>query len=505
MAIIKQFRDWNGIPVRIETNNETGRVEVYGVGQGSFGLVDSILFASNGKGSDWTIPNLSTLTNSFNRANGKNSTQREVERAFFLEGYKVFDNDRAAVLNSTESYDSFQESVIARQRFFDQGTPRIADPKTGLTINSDGEATTLANIPPQQQVDVDTQNTSAAPPPPSTAGGSNIGTTVVPAGEEQEGSTDTTVKPKADLNISVSSVGLLRYPLANLEAAENLGITYDYIKITAQKWESSLQNGAPNTTASQRYSQSKGSLGTIILPMTNSMGSTNGVSWGEANANAIELALMGSINEYLKTVGKEGPTIKGITDLGGSLIQGAQGVLDQVKGENKNAVAALLAGYVVGNTSLATRASGITINPNMELLFQGPKLRTFSFTFQFAPRFKAEADVVRKIVKAFKMFSAPQIEETGAIFLRTPKIFQLDYIYNGDGGDEANGATHPYLNKIKPCALTSVNVNYTPGGKYMTYADGGSMVQTTMTLTFTELEPIYQSDYTGANDHPAGY
>ena len=298
----------------------------------------------------------------------------------------------------------------------------------------------------------------------------------------------------------------MRYPLANLEAAEDLGITYDYIKITAQEWKSSLQNGASNTTASQRYSQKKASLGTIILPMTNSMGSTNGVSWGESNANASQLALASSINSFLGRVGDNGISIDKMTKLGGSLVERAQGVLGQVtSGPGKNAAAALLAGYVVGNTSLATRASGIVINPNMELLFQGPKLRTFNFTFQFAPRFRDEAEVVRKIVKAFKMYSAPEIDRTGAIFLRTPKIFQLDYIYNGDGSDVASGTTHPYLNKIKPCALTEVNVNYTPGGKYMTYADGGSMVQTTMTLSFNELEPIYQSDYTGDNDHPAGY
>lgn len=514
MAIIKQFRDWNGIPVRIETNNETGRVEIYGVGQGSFGLVDSILFASNGKGSDWTIPNLSTLTNSFNRANGRNSSQKEVEKAFFLEGYKIFDNDRAAVLNSPESYDSFRESVLARQRFFDQGTPRIADPKTGLTINSDGEASTLANIPPQQQVDVDTRNTSAAPPPPSTAGGSNIDTTVVAPGEDENGSTDTTVKPKADLNISVSSVGLLRYPLANLEAAENLGITYDYIKITVQKFQPSvastnLSSGDIdfNQSAVKRYSQSKASLGTIILPMTNSMGSTNGVSWGESNANAIQVALLGSVNDFISGVSNS-EDLSGAFAGAKSALQGAltkAGSFASELGNNKSEVASLLAGYVIGNTSIATRSTGVVINPNMELLFQGPRLRTFNFTFQFAPRFRAEAEMVRKIVKSFKMFSAPEIDKTGAIFLRTPKIFQLDYIYNGDGGDTASGQTHPYLNKIKPCALTQVNVNYTPGGKYMTYADGGSMVQTTMTLSFNELEPIYQSDYTGDNDHPAGY
>jgi hypothetical protein len=509
MAIIKQFRDWNGIPVRIETNNETGKVEVYGVGQGSFGLVDSILFSSNGKGSDWNIPNLAVLTNSFNRANGRNSSQKEVERAFYLEGYKTFNNDRAAVLNNPANYDSFRESVILRQRFADQKTPLVTNPNTGLTINSDGEATSLANISPLGTTTFDggTKDDSP-PPPPGEAIDAPIETAEVAQAEQDSVPiTNKTVKAKGDLNISVSSVGLLRYPLANLEAAETLGITYDYIKITAQEWQSSITGDSFNESASKRYSQSKGSLGTIILPMTNNMGSTNGVSWGENNANAVQLALLNSVGSFLTGVGNAKSVGEGI-DAGkqalGTLTQGAKSVLNDFTG-NKDAVAALLSGYVVGNTSLATRQSGIVINPNMELLFQGPKLRTFNFTFQFAPRFRAEADMVRQIVKAFKMFSAPEIDRTGAIFLRTPKTFQLDYIYNGDGSDVASGTTHPYLNKIKPCALTSVNVNYTPGGKYMTYADGGSMVQTTMTLSFNELEPIYQSDYTAENNHPAGY
>ena len=511
MAIIKQFRDWNGIPVRIETNNETGRVEIYGVGQGSFGLVDSILFSSDGKGSDWVIPNLAVLTNSFNRANGTNSTEKEVQRAFFLEGYKIFNNDRAAVLNNPENYGSFRDSVLKRQQFWDQKTPLVSNPNTGLNINNEGEPTNLAN-----QVLPNT-NQDSPPSPPGEANSSVITTPevkTVESRDENEGSTNTTVKSKSEINVSVSPVGLLRYPLANLEAAETLGITYDYIKITVQKYENSIGGSDASTgtidfnqSAVKRYSQSKASLGTIILPMTNSMGSTNGVSWGETNANSIQLALLGSVGDFISGVGNA-ESLSGAFTGAKSALQGAltkAGGFATELGNNKADVASLLAGYVVGNTSIATRASGVVINPNMELLFQGPRLRTFNFTFQFAPRFRAEAEVVRKIVKAFKMFSAPQIDQTGAIFLKTPKIFQLDYIYNGDGSDVASGTTHPYLNKIKPCALTQVNVNYTPGGKYMTYADGGSMVQTTMTLSFNELEPIYQSDYTGDNDHPAGY
>ena len=92
-----------------------------------------------------------------------------------------------------------------------------------------------------------------------------------------------------------------------------------------------------------------------------------------------------------------------------------------------------------------------------------------------------------------------------SIFLKTPKIFQLEYIYNGDGSDTADGNTHPYLNKIKPCALTQRWCElYTKWNTYMTYAGGGSMVQTTLTLNFSELEPIYDIDYKNDN-HPTGY
>ena len=72
------------------------------------------------------------------------------------------------------------------------------------------------------------------------------------------------------------------------------------------------------------------------------------------------------------------------------------------------------------------------------------------------------------------------------IFLYTPDIFELKYIHN-------SGGQHPYMNLIKPCALTNFGVNYTPASSYMTYKDG-SMTQYEMSMTFTELEPIYQDD-----------
>ena len=50
------------------------------------------------------------------------------------------------------------------------------------------------------------------------------------------------------------------------------------------------------------------------------------------------------------------------------------------------------------------------------------------------------------------------------------------------------------MNKIKACALTSLNVNYTPDGSYMTYETNGSMVGYDLQMSFQEIEPVFNDD-----------
>ena len=49
------------------------------------------------------------------------------------------------------------------------------------------------------------------------------------------------------------------------------------------------------------------------------------------------------------------------------------------------ALTAYFAGQAVGANVLG-RTAGVTLNPNLELLFKGPNLRTFNFNFRFTPR-----------------------------------------------------------------------------------------------------------------------
>ena len=73
------------------------------------------------------------------------------------------------------------------------------------------------------------------------------------------------------------------------------------------------------------------------------------------------------------------------------------------------------------------------------------------------------------------------------LFLKSPNTYKLEYLTVGE-------KEHNFLPKIKECALTGCNINYTPDGNYQTYEDS-SMVAYEMTLNFNELEPIYHDDY----------
>ena len=50
------------------------------------------------------------------------------------------------------------------------------------------------------------------------------------------------------------------------------------------------------------------------------------------------------------------------------------------------------------------------------------------------------------------------------------------------------------MNKFKPCALKSFEVNFTPDNAYMTY-DDGSPIAYSLNFGFQEIEPIYDADY----------
>ena len=147
-------------------------------------------------------------------------------------------------------------------------------------------------------------------------------------------------------------------------------------------------------------------------------------------------------------------------------------------------------GADINAESVAQAVTGLAINPRQEMLFNQVQPRSFDFSFSFAPRNAKEAQEVAEIVRTFRKYAHPSIYGVGAGGLRVPAEFEIRYykVYNNDVTAE-----NLFLNKIGRCALTAINVDFTPNAVMSTFPDG-SPVRTTLTMTFQELRPLTRED-----------
>lgn len=229
--------------------------------------------------------------------------------------------------------------------------------------------------------------------------------------------------------------------------------------------------------------------GTVILPVQPSISDVNTVQWGSGDLNAVG-AFFASAS--YGAMSNPGTTIDAVIE-----------TLSRNFESNPNIGPGFklwAAGRAASVSGLLSRVGGAVLNPNTELLFQGPQLRPFNFTFRLSARDENEAETIKKIIRFFKQNMSVKTTKDN-IFLKTPNIFQITY-NNGDGD------THTSLNRIKKCALTAFNVNYTPDSQYMTFKDsakGYPMTSYGLSMQFQELEPVTEKDYEPLNDKEIGY
>jgi hypothetical protein len=232
-------------------------------------------------------------------------------------------------------------------------------------------------------------------------------------------------------------------------------------------------------------------LGTVTLPIPGGISDGNSVSWQDDSLDPLSKAFADVATKTITEGGSAGVAAAGSQ---------AKVALKDGGSDAKRMVTAKFAELATGTNNLQQRLTGAIGNPNLELLFTGPSLRTFTFTFRLSPRSKEEAIEVRKIVRFFKQTMTVKRSQS-TLLLRSPHTFAIAYL--------TSNKEHPYLNKFKECALQSCNVSYTPDGNYMSFnGEEPSMTSYEMSLTFKELDPIFDDDYTNLdsnNDKYIGY
>lgn len=264
----------------------------------------------------------------------------------------------------------------------------------------------------------------------------------------------------------------LRYPLGL-----GKGTTQDVVQFTMLEYRpQEFDATQAGFTARKRDVSGKG-IGTVYLPVPAGIRDSNGANWTSADMNAFQAAIVDLSKESIEK-GAEG--FKNVAE-------NIAGKIDRASPELKQAVIQTFTAKATGVQGILARTQGAVINPNMELLFSGPTLRSFAFTYKLSARSKDEAKQIIQIIRFFKQGMSPQKSESN-IFLKAPHTFQVRYLLRGQG-------EHPYIGKMKECALQNFSVNYTPEGNYATYEDG-FMVSYEISMQLQELEPVFNNDYT---------
>ena len=446
MAVKKQTRVWNGMTVDSFTDTDTGKIEIKTPPRtGAMGsTIEGAPLAESGPDGKWSVTKPEYFRRQYNAELKKQGKQplsaEEFNKEFYTDGANKFNNDRAAVLNNKDNYDNEDEFKQKTAAHAESGVPLVKNGETGDQNNSKGE----------------------------NAGGF----TQSELTEKGEDVLKDFKIPK-ELHVNHTTTNF-RYPLGTIP---DLG--YDFVQFTAHKYNPKGPGGSLKDTGFGARRE------TVTLPIMPSIEDSSSTNWGSDTMNFLQEA---AGNLALSTLGrvKDGDNL-------GEVMQGAFSDLQKVGNgllsdpTLKDAIVGYFAGQASGTNVLA-RGQGVVINPNLELLFKGPALRTFSFNFKLRPRDAEEGEVCKNIIRSFKKNMNPRRSE-GNIFLHTPSVFNIEYFFNGE--------PHPSMNRIKMCALTAFKVGYTPDGSYMTYQDG-QVTGYDISLQFSEVFPIYADDQDSA-------
>ena len=221
-----------------------------------------------------------------------------------------------------------------------------------------------------------------------------------------------------------------------------------------------------------------------------------------------------------------------IQDFGGNEKQ----LLDKIKASPKSAYAqdaigraaealnTKVLGGKAGLGSLVQQGLGSFTNPQLQLLYKGVALRTFTLEFILTPKSASEAKTVKDICDSFAFYSLPGLsgaaEGNSGQYLTPPQIFQIKFKFLGGNGGLIDSVTNVFksalsniglgflttqnptdtitkgadakIMTINDCVLENVMIDYAPNG-WAAYNDGYP-IQTRLTLSFKETKIVTKED-----------
>ena len=309
---------------------------------------------------------------------------------------------------------------------------------------------------------------------------------------------------------------IYRYP-NDLQINDNT----DYIRFQFYEYQPPFRRGGEGAAGYYQTESREGNIGKkhkqeILLYMPQDVSTSMSTSWG---GKEISNAAAGFLSTYANTTAADGTAIDNIaagknmlaaipTTIGAGLVN---------LGLNATGAQSNL-----GMNDILGGTAGVILNPNTELLFGGPAIRNIGFKFKMAARSEKEARTMIAICRQFQYHASSKMGAASPVLEGTVKGLQTIGNITGvtkkknNWSDEkiANWATtnnfitvpdlclfkymtgsdqNNIINQYKACAITNVDVNFTPDGSYSTLI-GGFPSALELSVKFVETKIIYQSE-----------
>ena len=292
-----------------------------------------------------------------------------------------------------------------------------------------------------------------------------------------------------------------------ISSAQILGEKVEDLALTDSKTNEQIERGSSSPAVQTQYNASASQLDvtdevSIMLPMPQDLSTESNQQWQgkqfTATGRAAVAALAAGNFSFASSV---------VNNIAGNAtaIQTAltSSVLNSIPGVGGN--------LEFNDISGSTR--GVVINPNAELLYDAPEMREIGMIFRLVPRNYDESVEIREIVRMFRQASMPswgsedvdlvsgQKEQTGSFnfgdmnnWIHVPKLCKFTFMT----GSKAN----KHIIQYKPCAISGVEVNYTPDGTWSSHTNptsdnvmpGSPPTAVELRLNFMETKLIYADE-----------
>jgi hypothetical protein len=247
-------------------------------------------------------------------------------------------------------------------------------------------------------------------------------------------------------------------------------------------------------TGTSVYALSDTKYPNIAMYMPEDISANYAQTWGGREFHPIAAALMRQSSGIMQAknagdvMSKTGNVIN---NLMGSIYNSRDGLAPYMgaEGISRGINYSTFGGSVSANDVLAS-SQGRILNPNTEVLYQGPTLRTFGLTFKMTARSESESETIHEICRTFKRASLPEGNDTARNLINVPQIVQVEFKHKEDKSK--------WVAQYKQCAIGSVDINYTPDGAWSTFRTGAPTA-VVLTLQFQELKLLFADDIAANN------